>query len=57
MPVIINEFEIITDQAPARERPEQVPEARVQEPPTLRPEEIERVVRHYRVRMARIRAD
>lgn len=57
MPVIINEFEIITEQAPERERLEQTPQAPEQEPPALRPEEIERIVRHYRLRMARIRAD
>lgn len=57
MPVIINEFEIITDQAPAPEPQEQAPQAPEEEPPALRPADIERILRHYRLRMARIRAD
>jgi hypothetical protein len=57
MPVIINEFEIITERPPTPQPQEQTPPAQEQEPPTLRPEDIERIQRHYRQRMARIRAD
>jgi hypothetical protein len=57
MPVIINEFEIITEHPPAHQGQEQRPEAPAGPLPTLRPEDIERIQRHYRRRMARIRAD
>lgn len=56
MPVIINEFEIITAPLePATERPETEP--RPAPPAPLRPAEIEQIVQRHRARMARVRAD
>ncbi len=56
MPVVINEFEIITDQPPAPQGQEQGAEALEGPPPAIRPEDIERILRRYRQRMARVRA-
>lgn len=57
MPVIINDFEIV-DEPPAQARGTGTaapvsPSA----PPALRPEDIERIVRHFIERRARIAAD
>jgi hypothetical protein len=58
MPVIINEFEIVNDEPPAARRgsdnasSEQAPRG-----PTLRPADIERIIRHFQERRARVRAD
>jgi hypothetical protein len=57
MPVIINEFEIITEQTPASPEQTQTPQAPASAPPSLRPEDIERIQRRHRLRMERIRAD
>jgi hypothetical protein len=54
--VIVNTFEIITTpQEQANERPQ--PDAKPAPATTLRPEDIERIVRHQRARMARVHAD
>jgi hypothetical protein len=56
MPVIINEFEIITaPPEPSTERPETEP--RPAPPAPLRPAEIEQIVRRHQMRLARVRAD
>ena len=57
MAVIINEFEIITE--PPADAQEQVarPAAAPQASPLLQPQEIERIMRHQRKRMARVWAD
>lgn len=54
MPVIINDFEIIT--APPAPDADQPP-ARRQPPPPVRPEDIERIQRRQRLRLARLWAD
>ena len=55
MPVIINDFEVVVDQPPAQgpggSQPQPAP------PPALRPEDIERIRRHYVQRMRRVHAD
>lgn len=56
MPVVINEFEIITEQPSAPQGQEQTRPAPEQEQATLRPEDIERIQRHFRRRLARIHA-
>jgi hypothetical protein len=55
MPVIINEFEIITEPAP----PSGGETAAAQAPPPapLHPEEVVRIVRRQQARLARVRAD
>lgn len=57
MPVIINEFEIITERPPAPAGQEQAPQEPESRPPTLSPEDIERIQRHFRRRLERVRAD
>jgi hypothetical protein len=55
MPIIINEFEIVTEPSLEPAGPETAgpPEA----PPPLHPEDIVRIERRHRERMNRIRAD
>jgi len=59
MPIVINEFEIVTDPRPLEQAP--APTAAGQEqpvtPPPLRPEDVERIVERMRARHERIRAD
>jgi hypothetical protein len=57
MPIIINEFEIITTPPPAPPGQDLTPEVPAQSPSSLRPEDIERIMRHHRQRLERIRAD
>ena len=59
MPVVINEFEIVTEPPPASEeaggpgpQPEETAPSEV-----LRPEDVVRIYQHHRQRMARIWAD
>lgn len=55
MPIVINEFEIVTEP-----RPEAAPAQTTQSseiPPQLHPEDIVRIEQRYRERMKRIRAD
>lgn len=56
MPVIINEFEIVTASPPAPAGPEQAPQAS-KPTPQLRPEDIERIQQRQRLRLARVWAD
>lgn len=56
MPVIINEFEIITSAPPKPEGQTQAP-PREEPSPRLRPQDIERIVQHERQRRERVRAD
>jgi len=59
MPIVINEFEIVTDPRPVDQAP--APTASGQEqpvtPPPLRPEDVERIAERMRARHERIRAD
>jgi hypothetical protein len=55
MAVIINEFEIITE--PPSTPEEETPVAQAPGPPALRPEDIERIERRHRQRIARVWAD
>ena len=57
MPVIIHEFEIVTESPAQAQTPEQPAQAGQEQAVTLRPEEIERIVRHYQERLARVWAD
>jgi hypothetical protein len=57
MPIIINDFEIITTPPPAPGGADQPPPAQSQEPPMLRPQDIERIQRRYEQRLERVRAD
>ena len=56
MPVIINEFEIITE-APMPEQPASAPPAQGEPPPALRPEEVTRIMQRQTTRAERVRAD
>lgn len=56
MPIIINEFEIITEPPPASPEQAQRPQRLDQQPPALRPADIIRIQWRHRQRMARIRA-
>lgn len=57
MPVIINEFEIITEQPPTEQAAPPTALTPPEQPPALRPEDVERIMRRQMVRMERIRAD
>jgi hypothetical protein len=57
MAVIINEFEIITTPPSMPEQAEPQGQPKPEPPSLLRPEDIERVIRHQRQRLERIRAD
>ncbi len=61
MPVIINDFDIMTDSAEqqhaARRRARARTAPQAQQPPPLRPEDIKQVMRINRDRMERVRAD
>jgi hypothetical protein len=57
MPVIINEFEIITDQRPERPKESQVVQAQAPMAPYLGPQEIEQIQRRHYWRMERVWAD
>ena len=57
MPVIINDFEIIADPLPPQPTSGAGDEPQAPEPPSLRPEDIARIVRHERLRLERVRAD
>ncbi len=57
MPVIINEFEIVTPPASSTRGQAEPPAAQGQGPAALRPTEIRRIEEHYRKRAARLRAD
>lgn len=58
MPVIINEFEIVTAPPSAPAGPEQPPTPQASKPtPQLRPEDIERIQQRQRLRLARVWAD
>jgi hypothetical protein len=59
MPVVINEFEIVTE-PPVASGPAEVPAPQSEEvapPEVLRPEDVVRIYQHYRRRMARVWAD
>jgi hypothetical protein len=55
MPVIINEFEIITE--PNQPAGAAAPAAGPEAPPPLHPEDVVRIVRRQQLRLARVRAD
>ena len=59
MPIVINEFEIVTDPRPLDRAP--APTAAGQEQPVtlppLRPEDVARIIERIHVRRERIRAD
>jgi hypothetical protein len=59
MPIVVNDFEIVVEPQPAVSGPQ--PGATRQESvsaaPTLRPEDIERVVSHFKHRRERVHAD
>jgi hypothetical protein len=57
MAVIINDFEVLLE-PPAAPPPRPGAEAAADRPaPSLRPEDIERIVRHFERRRERLRAD
>ncbi len=55
MPVIINDFEVVVEEPPAR-APANAP-AQEAPPQPLRPEDMERIRRHYVQRLRRVHAD
>jgi hypothetical protein len=58
MPVIINDFEVVVepqDQGASRGGRESEPSQGME--PSLRPEDIEQIIRHYRDRYLRLLAD
>jgi hypothetical protein len=57
MPIIINEFEIITEPPSTVAAPQPSNQAAQAAPPTLRPEDIERIMRRHYQRRERVRAD
>jgi hypothetical protein len=62
MAVIINDFEVVVDPAAQTPRPRGTDDssggqAQAQAAPQLRPEEIERIMRHFAARRARVTAD
>ncbi len=57
MPVIINEFEIVTETPGAEQAAPAAPPAPAEAPPALRPEDVMRIVQRQKVRLERIRAD
>jgi len=57
MPIIINEFEIITEPPVAAAAPQPPNQEAQSAPPTLRPEDIERIMHRYYQRRERVRAD
>jgi len=58
MPVVINDFEVVVEPPTrgSREAETQQAEQDVRRP-RLRPEDIDRIVRHFQQRRARVRAD
>jgi hypothetical protein len=56
MPVIINDFEIITE-SPRQEPAAAAPPAADEQPPALRPEDIARIMARQTSRTERVRAD
>jgi hypothetical protein len=56
MPIIINEFEIITEAAPGPAE-QTSPTPSQAQMPTLRPEDVQRILSHHQQRMERVRAD
>jgi len=57
MPIIINEFEIITEPPAAASTQQQPNQGAAPAPPTLRPEDIERIMYRHAQRLERVRAD
>jgi hypothetical protein len=57
MPVIINDFEIVTAPPPSPGRDQPPAQQQQPAPPPLRPEDIERIQRRQRLRLARLWAD
>jgi hypothetical protein len=57
MPIIINEFEIITDQPSSSAGQGQTPSTSAPLPPSLQPQDIERIQCRLTQRMERVRAD
>ena len=55
MPVIINDFEVVVEEPPARDGGNTP--AQNAPPSPLRPEDIERIRRHYVQRLRRVHAD
>jgi hypothetical protein len=57
MPIIINEFEIITDQITPSPGQDQTPAASAPLLPSLQPQDVERIQRRLAQRLERVRAD
>jgi hypothetical protein len=57
MPIVINEFEIITEPPATGAAPQALNQASPPAPPTLRPEDIERIMHRHYQRRERVRAD
>ena len=59
MPIIINDFEIVVEPQPKMSGPQsnEVQQEGVQATPTPRPEDIERIVQHFKSRRERVHAD
>jgi hypothetical protein len=55
MPVIINDFEVIMDQPKQADNAASSPQSAP--PPSLRPDDIQRILRHYEQRKLRLLAD
>ncbi|HEY6411861.1 MAG TPA: hypothetical protein VIY29_30750 [Ktedonobacteraceae bacterium] len=59
MPIIVNDFEIVVEPQPTVSGPQPgtTQQEGVAATPTLRPEDIERVVNHFKNRRERVQAD
>jgi hypothetical protein len=58
MPVVINDFEVVVEPPSRGPREHETEQAeRDAQRPRLRPEDIDRIVRHFQQRRARVRAD
>jgi hypothetical protein len=57
MPVIINDFEIVLDPPPQTQPPAQGESPQQPSAAVLRPEDVERIVRHFERRRGRVHAD
>lgn len=56
MPVVINEFEVVAEPQPKKSEADKAPAAPAPSPaPT--PHDVACIVRHYKQRLARVRAD
>lgn len=57
MPVIINDFEITVEPPDSAAAADQAPPGRAEPAPGLRPEDVERIQRHFAERRRRLWAD